>query len=74
MGGETTMIVSTDNSSEVLLKGMQEEIWGSKKNCFFGLGNTAAYFCADRHDSRERGQELGHVLKQEWEVEIQCII
>ena len=44
------MIVSADNSSEVLLKGMQEQIWGSKKNFFFGLENNAAYLCADRHD------------------------
>lgn len=65
MGGENTMILSADNSSEVLLKGMQKEIWGSKKNFFFALGNNAAYLHADRHDSRERGQELGHVLKQE---------
>lgn len=50
MGGENTMIVSADNSSEVLLKGMQEQIWGSKKNFFFGLGNNAAYLCADRLD------------------------
>ena len=61
------MTASIDNSLEMLLKRVQGEMWGSKKNfcSSFGSGNTAACSCADRHDPRERGQELGGVFKQE---------
>ena len=62
-----------DNASEVLLTRVQRAMWGSKKNfcCIFGLESTAAYLCAAGRDLRERGQELGVILKREWEGEIQ---
>lgn len=75
MGGDNVMTTSVDNSLEMLLKGVQGEMWGSKKNfcSSFGSRNTACS-CADRHDPRERGQKLGGIFKQEWEDEIQGII
>lgn len=65
MGGENTMIVSADNSSECYMKGMQKEIWDQTRISSL-LWEIMQHICMlIGMIRRERGQELGHVLKQE---------